>query len=138
MEKVAVVFTVLFEEPFWCGVYQRQEGRNLEAARMVFGAEPKEYEVLAFLLQNWKQLRFGSTDSAPCAVERKNPKRMQREAGKQTKEKGVGTKAQQALAALREEQKTERKVRSKAEKLAETERRFRLRQAKRLKKHKGH
>ena len=99
MEKVAVVFTVFFEEPFWCGVYQRQEGRNLEAARMVFGAEPKEYEVLAFLLQNWKQLRFGSTDSAPCAVERKNPKRMQREAGKQTKEKGVGTKAQQALAA---------------------------------------
>ena len=98
MEKVAVVFTVFFEEPFWCGVYQRQEGRNLEAARMVFGAEPKEYEVLAFLLQNWKQLRFGSTDSAPCAVERKNPKRMQREAGKQTKEKGVGTKAQQALA----------------------------------------
>ncbi len=74
MEKVAVVFTVFFEEPFWCGVYQRQEGRNLEAARMVFGAEPKEYEVLAFLLQNWKQLRFGSTDSAPCAVERKNPK----------------------------------------------------------------
>ncbi len=138
MEKVAVVFTVFFEEPFWCGVYQRQEGRNLEAARMVFGAEPKEYEVLAFLLQNWKQLRFGSTDSAPCAVERKNPKRMQREAGKQTKEKGVGTKAQQALAALREEQKTERKVRSKAEKLAETERRFRLRQAKRLKKQKGH
>ena len=119
MEKVAVVFTVFFEEPFWCGVYQRQEGRNLEAARMVFGAEPKEYEVLAFLLQNWKQLRFGSTDSA-------------------TKGKGVGTKAQQALAALREEQKTERKVKSKAEKLAETERRFRLRQAKRLKKHKGH
>lgn len=138
MEKVAVVFTVFFEEPFWCGVYQRQEGRNLEAARMVFGAEPKEYEVLAFLLQNWKQLRFGSTDSAPCAVERKNPKRMQREVRKQTKGKGVGTKAQQALAALREEQKTERKARNKAEKLAETERRFRLWQAKRLKKHKGH
>lgn len=138
MEKVAVVFTVFFEEPFWCGVYQRQEGRNLEAARMVFGAEPKEYEVLAFLLQNWKQLRFGSADSAPCAVERKNPKRMQREVRKQTKGKGVGTKAQQTLAALREEQKTERKVRSKAEKLAETERRFCLRQAKRLKKHKGH
>ena len=138
MEKVAVVFTVFFEEPFWCGVYQRQEGRNLEAARMVFGAEPKEYEVLAFLLQNWKRLRFGRANGAPCTAERKNPKRMQREVKKQTKEKGVGTKAQQALAALREEQKTERKVRSKAEKLAETERRFQLRQAKRLKKHKGH
>ena len=38
MEKVAVVFTVFFEEPFWCGVYQRQEGRNLEAAR-IFATE---------------------------------------------------------------------------------------------------
>ena len=28
MEKVAVVFTVFFEEPFWCGVYQRQEARK--------------------------------------------------------------------------------------------------------------
>jgi len=26
MEKVAVVFTVFFEEPFWCGVYQRAAG----------------------------------------------------------------------------------------------------------------
>lgn len=138
MEKVAVVFTVFFEEPFWCGVYQRQEGHHLEAARVVFGAEPKEYEVQAFLLRNWGRLRFGKTEGGTLAAERKNPKRMQREAKKQTKEKGVGTKAQQALAALREEQKTERKVKSKAEKLAEAERRFQQRQAKRLKKHKGH
>ena len=59
MEKVAIVFTVFFEDPFWCGVYQRQEGTRLEAARVVFGQEPKDYEVLVFLLQNWKRLRFG-------------------------------------------------------------------------------
>ena len=53
-------------------------------------------------------------------------------------DKGIGTKAQQALAALREEQKTERKVRSKEEKLAEAERKFQQRQAKRREKHKGH
>lgn len=28
MEKVAVMFTVFFEEPFWCGVYQRQAKRR--------------------------------------------------------------------------------------------------------------
>lgn len=112
MEKVAILFTVFFEDPFWCGVYQRQEGNRLEAARVVFGPEPKDYEVQAFLLQNWKRLRFGKTSGEKIAAERKNPKRMQREARKQMSDKGIGTKAQQALAALREEQKTERKVRS--------------------------
>lgn len=138
MEKVAILFTVFFEDPFWCGVYQRQEGNRLEAARVVFGPEPKDYEVHAFLLQNWKRLRFGKTSGEKIAAERKNPKRMQWEARKQMSEKGVGTKAQQALAALREEQKTERKVRSKEEKLAEAERKFQQRQAKRREKHKGH
>lgn len=138
MEKVAAVFTVFFENPFWCGVYQRQEGHHLEAARVVFGAEPKEYEVQAFLLQNWRRLRFGKAEGGTLTAERKNPKRIQREVKKQTSEKGVGTKAQQALAALREEQKTERKVRTKEEKLAEAERRFQQRQAKRREKHKGH
>ncbi len=138
MEKVAVVFTVFFEEPFWCGVYQRQEGNRLEVARVVFGPEPKDYEVQAFFLQNWKRLRFGKTKGVKITAERKNPKRMQREARKQMSEKGVGTKAQQALAALREEQKTERKARTKEEKLAEAERKFQQRQAKRREKHKGH
>lgn len=138
MEKVAAVFTVFFEEPFWCGVYQRQEGNRLEAARVVFGSEPKDYEVQAFLLQNWRRLRFGKTKGEKINAERKNPKRMQREARKQMSEKGVGTKAQQALAALREEMKTERKVRTKEEKLAEAERKFQQRQAKRREKHKGH
>lgn len=138
MDKVAVVFTVFFEEPFWCGVYQRQEGNHLEAARVVFGSEPKEYEVQAFLLQNWKRLRFGKTSGEKIAAERINPKRMQREVRKQMREKGVGTKAQQALAALWEEQKTERKTRTKEEKLEEAERKFQQRQAKRREKHKGH
>lgn len=138
MEKVAAVFMVFFEEPFWCGVYQRQEGARLEAARVVFGSEPKDYEVQAFLLQNWKRLRFGKTKGEKITAERKNPKRMQREARKQMSEKGVGTKAQQALAALREEMKTERKTRTKEEKLAEAERKFQQRQAKRREKHKGH
>lgn len=138
MEKVAIVFTVFFEDPFWCGVYQRQEGTRLEVARVVFGQEPKDYEVLAFLLQNWKRLRFGKTSGEKIVAERKNLKRMQREVRKQMKEKGIGTKAQQALSALLEERKTERKVRSKEEKLAEAERKFQQRQTKRREKHKGH
>lgn len=138
MEKVAAVFTVFFEEPFWCGVYERREGQRLSAAKVIFGGEPKDYEVQAFLLENWNRLRFGETTGGEMLPVRKNPKRMQREAKKATSENGVGTKAQQALAALREEQKTERKARTKAEKLAEAEKKFQQRQAKRREKHRGH
>ena len=48
-----------------------------------------------------------------------NPKRMQRIAKKQMQEKGIGTKAQQALKEQQEQGKLERKAVSKAEKEAE-------------------
>lgn len=140
MEKTAAVLTVFFEKEtgFWVGVYERRDGAFLEAARAVFGAEPKQEEVHAFLLANWGRLRFGRTTGVFQSSRRKNPKRLQREIQRQTDGQGVGTKAQQALAALREEQKAERKICKKAEKAADLERRFRQKQEKRKEKHKGH
>lgn len=136
MEKMAAVLTVFFEKEtgFWVGVYERRDSAFLEAARVVFGAEPKQDDVHAFLLANWGRLRFGRTTGIFRSSRRKNPKRLQREIRRQ----GVGTKAQQALAALREEQKAERKIYKKAEKAADLERRFRQKQEKRKEKHKGH
>lgn len=140
MEEIAAVLTVFFEEEtgFWVGIYERRDGGLLEAAKLVFGAEPKPQEVLAALLSGWGRLRFGRAAESLRPGKRKNPKRLQREIRRQTGGKGVGTKAQQALAALREEQKTERKTRQKAERAAEAERRFRQAQEKRKEKHKGH
>lgn len=140
MEGTAAVLTVFFEAEtgFWVGIYERRDGGFLEAARIVFGVEPKAHEVHAFLLANWGVLRFGQATAAPRHSQPKNPKRLQREIRRQTGGQGVGTKAQQALAALREEQKTERKICRKAERAAETERRFRQKQEKRKEKHKGH
>lgn len=140
MEGTAAVLTVFFEEEtgFWVGVYERQDGGFLEAAKIIFGAEPKAREVHAFVLAEWGHLRFGQTAGISREIQRKNPKRMQREIRRQTGGQGIGTKAQQALAALREEQKTERKTRRKTEKTAEAERRFRQKQEKRKEKHKGH
>ena len=50
--------TVVFDDPFWVGVFTRQEGGGLTAARTVFGAEPKDYEVYEYFLANWYSLRF--------------------------------------------------------------------------------
>ena len=131
-------FTVFFEEPFWVGVYERADGGKLLAARVVFGAEPKDANVYAFLLQHWGGLRF----SPPVAEEQKHlaahsPKRMQREARRQLSDSGAGTKAQQALKLLQAENARERKVRTREQRDADAERRFELHQQKRREKHRG-
>ena len=66
-----------------------------------------------------------------------NPKRMQREINTQLKDKGMGTKAQQALKLQHEQNKIERKNKSREQKEAEKERQYALRQEKKKAKHKG-
>lgn len=51
---------------------------------------------------------------------------------------GIGTKSQQALKLLQEQLKTVRKVKSHAQKVAEAEHMFELKQQKRKEKHCGH
>ncbi|MDO4217786.1 MAG: DUF2992 family protein [Bacteroidales bacterium] len=51
---------------------------------------------------------------------------------------GIGTKSQQALKLQQEQNKIERKQRTKAEREAEKQRQFDLRQVKKKEKHRGH
>ena len=98
--------TILFEAPFWIGLYERIDGDRYEVCKITFGAEPKDYEVYDFLLQNWRTLKFSPPLKADRIEERKiNPKRMQREINNQLQDRGIGTKAQQALK-LQHEQKS--------------------------------
>ena len=69
---------------------------------------------------------------------RKNPKRAQRDAKKQTLETGIGTKSQQALKLQQEQNKQERKAISREQREAENRRAFELKQIKKREKHKGH
>ncbi len=66
-----------------------------------------------------------------------NPKRMQREAKRQTMRGGIGTKSQQALQLQREEKKTERRRITREQKEADKQRMFDLKQQKRKDKHRG-
>ena len=138
MDTIVAKLTVLFEAPFWIGLYERESGGLYEVCKITFGAEPKDYEVYAFMLQNRRSLRFSPPVEAEARIERRvNPKRMQRMIGKQMEESGVGTKAQQALKLQQEEGKLSRKTRTREQKEAEAERRFALRQEKRKEKHRG-
>lgn len=130
--------TIFFEEPFWVGVYERSSGKKLEAARVVFGAEPKDYEVYEFFLKNWSRLSYSPpVEGERAAPEAVNPKRMQRQARRALSQSGTGTKAQQALQLLREANAQERKVRTREQREAEADRKFELRQQKRKEKHRG-
>lgn len=130
--------SVLFEEPFWIALYERESGGRYEVCKVTFGAEPRDYEVYAFFLKNYDRLVFSPAMEGAGSVQRKiNPKRLQKQIRKVTEEKGVGTKAQQALKLQQEQNKTERKILTRERREAEAQRRFALRQQKRKEKHRG-
>lgn len=130
--------TILFENPFWVGIYERIDDGKYEVCKITFGAEPKDYEVYDFLLKNWHKLKFSPPIKADKVEEYKvNPKRMQREINSQLKNKGIGTKAQQALKLQHEQTKIERKTQSREQKEAEKERQYALRQKKKKSKYRG-
>ena len=107
MDSDLTRLTVFFEAPFWVGVFERFEGGTLSAVAAAF-----------------------RQDAA-------NPKRMQREIRRASSGCGVGTKAQQALQLQREEQKLERKTRTREQRDAEKQLKFDRRQQKRKEKHRG-
>ena len=51
MDKVSGTFTLLFENPFWIGVFESECGKNYEVARVVFGPEPTDVQLYEFILK---------------------------------------------------------------------------------------
>ena len=116
MEQTTAKLTVFFDPPFWAGLYEREQRGSYEACRIVFGAEPKDYEVYDYLLKNYGKLRFSpAIEAGRRRDEGVNPKRLQREIRRQLQSgTPVGTKAQRALSLQREQSRQARKTRSRA------------------------
>ena len=131
--------TVLFEDPFWVGVFEVTDEEGLHVCKVTFGAEPTGQEIIVFVEKNWHKLKYSEGIETRSTLEiKKSPKRQLREARKQMVSQGIGTKSQQALKMQQERNKVERKQLSKAEREAERQRKFDLRQAKMKEKHRGH
>lgn len=136
---VSIKLTVYFEEPFWVGIFERRENREYQAARFIFGSEPKDYEVYEMLLKEFHNLRFSKPIPEDKHNEKKiNPKKLQKKIKSELEKSGSCTKAQAAIKLQQEQNKTERHKRSKEEKEQEEERKFELRKRKKKEKHKGH
>lgn len=138
MDRVSGRLIVYFEDPFWVGVFERTIDSKLSVAKATFGAEPKDNDILEFINQNYYHLHFSPEIEMTVKETKKNPKRAQRDAKKQTLETGIGTKSQQALKLQQEQNKLERKCKSREQKEAENQRLFELKQEKKREKHKGH
>lgn len=140
MEDSKSQLTILFDPPFWIGLYERTEPFRYEVCKITFGAEPKDYEVYDFLLKNWGQLHFTAAMGTAMPVEKRvNPKRMRRMIRMQVQQNtGIGTKAQQALKAQQEQRKREHKTYARKRQEMEKQRQFALREKKRKNKHRGH
>lgn len=137
MDKVSGKLTVYFDEPFWVGVFERVEDGKLSVSKVTFGAEPKDYEVYDFILKHYFSLQFSPAVTTVVKETISNPKKRQRDVAKQLRNTGIGTKSQQALKLQQEQNKQERKVKSREWKMAEAKRMFELKQQKKKKKHRG-
>ncbi len=94
--------TVYHDGQFWVGLAEHVEDGRYGVARIVFGAEPSDEEILRFVVNKWAKLSFFGHDPTEASKPAKNPKRRAREAAKALKQPAMSTKAQQALVAQRE------------------------------------
>ncbi len=141
--NTSIKLTVFFQGPFWVGVFEKTYGENYEISKVVFGSsEPKDYEIYDFVQKNFYTLRFSkpliSNEVKEVKEKKINPKKLQKEIKKETENRGIGTKAQLAMKLQYETVKLEKKKLRGEEKDLEKDRKFDLRQQKKLAKHRGH
>lgn len=136
--SVSSTLTLYHDGQFWVGVIEHIEYGVISYARVVFGAEPSDEEVLEFVIRKWDSLRFvGNVEAKPCKLPT-NPKRRQREASKQLSKRGTSTKAQTALSLAREEQKAESRSNHVQRRRKEEAEKYEKKMAKKKEKRKGH
>lgn len=136
--------TILHDGQFWVGICEHVEGGLYGARRIVFGPhEPTDELVLAFVCEQWGRLAFrmgarSLSGESQASITRVNPKRLQRLVRRTVEQRGVGTKAQQAIREGYEAAKDERKRQGRENRSAEEQRKFNLKQQRRKEKRRGH
>lgn len=136
--SVSSTLTVYHDGQFWVGLAEHVEDGRYGVARIVFGAEPSDEEILRFVASEWEKLSFFGDDPAEASKPARNPKRRAREAARALRQPAMGTKAQQALASRREAMKQESAQARSQRRADEAEARFEQRKLKRKRKHRGH
>ena len=136
--SVSSTLTLYHDGQFWVGIVEHSEDGKLGVARIVFGAEPSDAEILRFVVDRWENLVFFGNEEPDLPKAVKNPKRRMRNVAKALRRPALSTKAQEALSQQRQTRKDEA-LHRRAEKNRETKAtRYAKRLAKKKVKKKGH
>ena len=136
--SVSSTLTLYHDGQFWVGVVEHVEDGKLSAARIVFGAEPSDEEVLRFVVDGWEKLSFFGSEEPDAPKLAKNPKRRMRDAAEAFKRPATSTKAQKALSEQREAMKEATAHARSQRRRDEKQARFELAREKRKQRHRGH
>ncbi|PFK64620.1 hypothetical protein COJ21_26080 [Priestia megaterium] len=133
--------TIYHDGQFWVGIIEVVEDGKLRAFRYVFGAEPKDKEILDFiyyrLLDIINQSVHSGLDVRRKSDKKINPKRLQRQVAKERNKVGVSTKAEEAIKQEYEEKKKSKKKRAKQYREELKEQKYLVKKQKAKAKHKG-
>jgi hypothetical protein len=135
---MSVSFHVFFEDPFWAGLFSISDSDTTKYCRVVFGKEPTDIELYQFVLNNFNNLVFSKIEQpVPKKELALNPKRRQKQASKEIKER---TGVTQSYRTIKESLKAGKKTikRQARRQRKENHLAFELKQQKRKEKHKGH
>jgi hypothetical protein len=133
-----IKLTVLFESPFWIGIFEKEQDGQYFVARTVFGAEPRDFEIFEFIINKMDQLKFSNPQEGEIVKRKVNPKRVQREVKLELSKKNIVSKAQDVLRLEIEKNKKERRSINSKLKEAIKQEHFELKQQKKKEKKRGH
>ena len=137
--KCRMIMTVVFDKPFYKGVFERFVDDRYAVAEINLGTSlPKIRDIYRLVLKRWNTIHFSKETLDSTRVKQVNPKRMQREAQKQIHAQFYGSKAQQALKADFEMRKQQSHREQRIAKEDYKKRKFEIRQLKKKQKHRGH
>lgn len=139
---VTIQATLFYDKRFWVATFERTDKEGYAVAKHIFGSEPSDPEVHAFVLKEYESLNFGPSREFTLEIKRMNPKRVQREVRREM-EKLKETSRPSSLSQdyMREElekKKLQKKTKSSAEKQARKDAQFALKQQKKKEKQRGH
>ncbi len=110
--------TIFFKDPYWVGLIEIERESCLYAATHIFGAEPADQVVYQFVLRDLAELLPHMTAGISVEATKHrhvNPKRKQREAHRQVMQRGMSTKAQEAVKQQFEQNQQERVLATRAQ-----------------------
>jgi hypothetical protein len=131
--------TVIYDPPYWVGIFEKIENDQFQAARFVFGAEPTDPQLLEFALKKFTSLQF--SQPVPIGQVEHHPvnfKRKMREIRAQMETHPHSTHAQEVLQQELENRAAARKKISKEDRIQAEDRKFKLRKDRKAEKHRGY